>query len=424
MTRRHYNWRNGPADIEQHSIAKHEVLRAYLARYFETLAGYPHHDRFRLTLVDGFAGGGEYVHKNTKELILGSPFVCLEAVQDAEIKLNIGRKKPLILDVQYFFVEKDREAHRYLEHSLRTRGYGEKIGQSIHLRKAAFQGEADGIIAAVKARSPRSGRAIFVLDQYGYKDVPGPLIQRIFNELPGAEVVLTFAVDSLITYANDGTITAELLRKLGLDGVFGGRTISEIRESDREWRLLIQSVLYKGLIERCGAKHYTPFFIRNPRGHGDYWLIHMSQHPRARDVMTEVHWGHHNHFIHYGGAGLQMFQMVGYDPDSDSDFAGQDRLGFEFDSVARDQSIAALMEQLPARIYANSEGVSFEELFDSTCNQTPATAELYKAALANLIGEKVILATGRNGGVRRSAKSIQAGDRLSAPRQRDFFIFG
>lgn len=57
MTRRHYNWRNGPADIEQHSIAKHNVLRAYLARYFETLAGYPHHDTFRLTLVDGFAGG-------------------------------------------------------------------------------------------------------------------------------------------------------------------------------------------------------------------------------------------------------------------------------------------------------------------------------------------------------------------------------
>lgn len=61
MTRRHYDWRNGPAEIEQHSIAKHEVLRAYLARYFETLASQPQIDNFRLTLVDGFAGGGLYV---------------------------------------------------------------------------------------------------------------------------------------------------------------------------------------------------------------------------------------------------------------------------------------------------------------------------------------------------------------------------
>jgi hypothetical protein len=40
----------------------------------------------------------------------------------------------------------------------------------------------------------------------------------------------------------------------------------------------------------------------------------MSQHHRARDVMTEVHWANNNYFIHYGGAGLDMFQMVGYDP--------------------------------------------------------------------------------------------------------------
>jgi three-Cys-motif partner protein len=422
MTRRHYNWRNGPADIEQHSIAKHNVLRAYLARYFETLAGYPHHDTFRLTLVDGFAGGGEYVHKDTKELVLGSPFVCLEAARDAAVKLNVGRKKPFTLDVQYFFVEQDRNAHGHLEQALRARDYGAEIGQRIHLRCATFQDEAAGIISAIKTRSPRSGRSIFVLDQYGYKDVPGTLIQNIFNALPGAEIVLTFAVDSLITYANDGTITTQLLKELGLEGVFGGRTIDSIRQSEREWRLLIQSVLYRGLIERCGAKHYTPFFIRNPRGHGDYWLIHMSQHHRARDVMTEVHWGNHNHFIHYGGPGLQMFQMVGYDPDGDSTPSGQRRLGFEFDDVAREQSLAALMEQFPTKIYARHDGISFGELFTSTCNQTPATAALYRHALSNLVEEKIIIINGKDGALRRSANSIQIDDRLTAPNQRDFFI--
>jgi len=422
MTRRHYDWSDGPAVIEQHSIAKHNVLRAYLARYFTTLAPSPNQDVLKLTLVDGFAGGGLYIHHDTQELVLGSPFICLEAARDAEIILNTGRRKPFKLDVQYFFVEKDRSARLHLEKILRERGEGNRIGADIQLRHASFHEEADNIIAAVKARTPRTGRSIFVLDQYGYKEVPGPLIQKIFTSLPSAEVVLTFAVDSLLTYAGDGTITQELLKEIGLEDIFGGRSIESIKQSDRQWRLLIQSVLYRGLVQRCGAKHYTPFFIRNPRGHGDYWLIHMSQHHKARDVMTEVHWGTQNHFIHYGGAGLQMFQMVGYDPDNDAVFSGQQRLGFEFDDVARKQSIATLKEQFPRNIYANPDGITFGELFATTCNGSPASAEIYRVALAELVEERVIEIIGEDGVVRRSANQIRNTDVVRPPNQRDMFI--
>lgn len=422
MTRRHYDWRNGPAEIEQHSIAKHGVLRAYLARYFETLVSSPNQDVFRVTLVDGFAGGGQYVHANTNELVLGSPFICLDAVRDAEVKLNVGRRKPLKLEVQYFFVEKDREACLFLRKTLQEQGYEARLGVDIHLKHAPFQAEAAGIIAAIKARTPRTGRSIFVLDQYGYSDVPSTLIRQIFESLPGAEVVLTFAVDSFLTYANDGPVTRELLNGVGIGGSWGGLSIDNIRSSDRRWRFFIQSMLYRGLVDRCGAKHYTPFFIRNNRGHGDYWLIHMSQHHRARDVMTEVHWANQNHFIHYGGAGLQMFQMAGYDPDQDSAFAGQARLGFEFDDVARKQSIATMMEQFPRHIYAHPDGVTFGELFACTCNSSPASAELYRAALGELINARQIAITGESGTTRRSANQIHATDRITAPSQRDLFF--
>ncbi|EQD43996.1 hypothetical protein B1A_15279, partial [mine drainage metagenome] len=49
----------------------------------------------KLTLVDGFAGGGEYTHSDTKQLVLGSPFICLDAVREAEFALNANRHKPL-----------------------------------------------------------------------------------------------------------------------------------------------------------------------------------------------------------------------------------------------------------------------------------------------------------------------------------------
>lgn len=52
--------------IQQHSIAKHRILQSYLAAYFKTLVSSPNQDLLRLkALVDGFAGGGLYVHNDT-----------------------------------------------------------------------------------------------------------------------------------------------------------------------------------------------------------------------------------------------------------------------------------------------------------------------------------------------------------------------
>ena len=304
MALKQYNWKDGPDLIQQHSVAKHRILQAYLAAYFKTLVSSHTQEEMRLTLVDGFAGGGLYVHSDTKETVKGSPFIFLEATREAEYLINKDRRKKVDLRVDYHFVEPDKHAHQHLDKVLREAGYGDRIGNGIFLRHAKFQDEADSIIEFIKKKSPRNGRSIFSLDQYGYKDVPTDLIRKIFAKLPSAEVILTFGVDSFINFASDGKLTQRLLDGMGVPGVLQGRSIDEIKESERDWRLFIQSALYRSLVENCGARHYTPFFIRNRNGHGDYWLIHLSQHHRARDVMTEVHWANNNYFIHYGGAGL------------------------------------------------------------------------------------------------------------------------
>jgi three-Cys-motif partner protein len=211
----------------------------------------------------------------------------------------------------------------HLDKVLREAGYGDRIGNGIYIDHARFQDKADAIIEFIKKKSPKNGRSIFALDQYGYKEVPTHLLRKIFDALPSAEVILTFGVDSFMNFASDGDQVKDLLDGLGIPDIFGGRSVEEIKSSDRDWRLFLQSTLYRRLVENCGARHFTPFFIRNRGGHGDYWLIHMSQHHRARDVMTEVHWANNNYFIHYGGAGLDMFQMVGYDPVHDAKYLQQ-----------------------------------------------------------------------------------------------------
>lgn len=424
MTLKQYNWTNGPDLIQQHSVAKHRILEAYLAAYFRTLVSSPNQDVLRLTLVDGFAGGGLYVHNDTREPVMGSPFIFLEATREAEFLINKDRRKPVQLQVDYFFTEADRHAYLHLDKVLREAGHGDRIGNGIYIDHARFQDKADAIIGFIKKKSPKNGRSIFALDQYGYKEVPTQLLRKIFDALPSAEVILTFGVDSFMNFASDGEQVKDLLDGLGIPDIFRGRSVEEIKASDRDWRLFLQSTLYRRLVENCGARHFTPFFIRNRGGHGDYWLIHMSQHHRARDVMTEVHWANSNYFIHYGGAGLDMFQMVGYDPAHDAAYLGQSLLGFEFDDVARRASIAALNEHIPRRVYADDSGISFGELFATTCNSSPASAQIYRESIGKLLDEKAVEIVGVDGTKRRSSAQIKDSDQILSPPQRPLFMTG
>jgi three-Cys-motif partner protein len=415
MTRAPYKFvLGGPlATIKQHSIVKLDVLRSYLLDFFLTLVA-QRQEVMRLTLVDGFAGGGIYQHEASGETVLGSPFVFLQAVEEAEARINQSREKKVHLDARYYFVEKEVPAAQLLAATLRERGYDARIDRDIHLRTGLFEAYANEIISAAEAHSPRVGRAIFFLDQYGWNQVPAPLIRSIFRRLPKAEVLLTFFVDAFSTYAND-TLAAQLSNQLGIPDILRGQSLEQIKASGKNFRLLIQSTLYQSLTEACGAKFFTPFFIRTT-GHGEYWLLHLSQHPRARDVMTRVHWGKNN-FIHYGGAGIDMFQGLGYEAKRDEDFTKQSNLGFCFDDSAAAASVQRLTEQLPSRIYAYPEGVRFGELFAVTCNSSPADSEKYKQALAVLAQHKEIQIVSEKGGHRHSASTIKDADLLILPRQ-------
>ena len=418
MTLSHYEWSaDGPLPIlENHSRAKHEILRGYLAAYVQTLLSNPNRDQFNLTLVDGFCGGGLYQLAGTGEEKPGSPLIMLNALREAEALVNTGRKKPIRFDVDYFFIDAHPDATALLSKVLKVQGYERRIGKDIHVWNADFNSKADVLIEHVKRRMPRNGRAIFLLDQYGYTEVPTDVIHRIMKQVPSAEVILTFNVASLLTYISDKKGQAEaLLARAGTPESLKGRSIADIKLNERDWRLFIQACMYPDLVRNCGAQFYTLFFIRSEEGHGDYWLVHFSQHARARDVMTRIHWEKSNFFIHYGGAGLDMFEGLGYAPSLDGSLSDQARLGFEFGEREREDSIRALMEQIPRLIYsAPGEGLVFEAMFATNCNMSPAHAELHKEAIARLRTEKDLEVVR---GKRITGAKIQDGDLIRRPAQ-------
>jgi three-Cys-motif partner protein len=419
VTTKHYKWSVGgrPAELERHSEAKHELLRAYLTKYLRTLVATPRQDVVRATIVDGFAGGGLYVRCGTSEILPGSPLICLEAVTEAKalIELEQQRRKPIALDVDFFFVDSDPSAVAFLIDVLQERGHRpNEDGSRVRILQGDFKDHAAKIIAFIAQKSARVGRSIFILDQYGYSEVPATLLRRITATLPRSEIILTFNVDSFLTYASEEN-RRRFLEKTGIDP-FAGRSLEEIRAA-RDWRLFIQRTCIGDLQADANAQFFTPFFLRPERGHGDIWLVHLSQHVKARDVMTEVHWAGKN-FVHPGGSGLDMLGFSARVARTDAGLLEAPEI--EFDAIARERTLAALMQEIPEQL--SPIAIRFGDFFARHCNGTPATREIMAQAVFSLAREGDVELRTPAGHGRRQASAIDDADTVKLSHQTRFFF--
>jgi hypothetical protein len=163
MSADNHSWKlgNEPPLIRAHSLAKHRVLKSYLERYVDVLTSNLRQEHLRLTLVDGFAGGGLYLDNRTREERPGSPLIMLEAMHSAATNAQQGRTKPFHLDVEYFFIEKNTHAFSYLKKTLHDSPYARSDSERMHLLHGDFTTYVDNVIRFIKRRG-RAGRSIFL----------------------------------------------------------------------------------------------------------------------------------------------------------------------------------------------------------------------------------------------------------------------
>lgn len=176
MSDKYKEWEQGGLVVlDEHSRAKHDLLRTYVERYLEILCQRYGIPRFKITLVDGFAGGGLY-----QDGELGSPLVLLQAVESAEAKINGFRQKEMIIDAHYYFIEKGRKTFSTLCGILQESRYKDKINKTIFLKNGLFEEHVHTIVVNIRKRSPRGARVIFFLDQTGYSQIHPRLVSDIF----------------------------------------------------------------------------------------------------------------------------------------------------------------------------------------------------------------------------------------------------
>ena len=361
-------------------------------------------DEFKLDLVDGFSGGGTF--SDGEQLLSGTPLIMIEECEDAKERLNRNRTKRLDCNFKYYFTDKEPRHTRHLEAVLAERGLSDD--ENIVVRNDRFEDAADAIIAEIKCRQPRAGRAIFLLDQTGFAQVRLDLVARIFRELPAAEVILTFAADALMNHlaATPNYIKAVSPLELTENGI---QDLIRLKD-DAGGRALAQRVLRDHIRNRTVATYDTPFFIRPADSRRALWFLHLSRHPTARDVMIQQHWEVSKTFEHYGSGD---FEMLGWDALKSEETL---RL-FRFEDVEAKDLREQLLNTMPAELHALTarESVSVQTMHYMLANKTTArfvdldetVIELFRAKEFDILDPQ---------GKRRSRnlRNLRAEDRIAA----------
>ena len=418
LARKHYEWKIGEAlpAIGPHSLAKHRILRRYVERYIEIVTATSFQEQLSITFVDGYCGGGRY--QVGREIVTGSPLILLEAVAAMEARLNAARPKGFRINAEFIFVDRDANHTAFLRSEIERSPFKDQLDKSIQIWTADFNERVDDVIKIAQARSPRAGRAIFLLDQYGWSRVAFRSIRSILGQLNKAEVFLTFSVDALIDYLSERSLDLKAFAEIDVDAGLVRELVSIKQAEQAGYRAAIQNGLYKHVQAATEAPFYSPFFIKSPEAHRSYWFIHLSKHREARNEIGMIHWQENNTSVHHGGRGLHA---LGFSTGQSLDQLTMDYL---FDGHAKEASRAALRDQLPRLIVDSADAdlaPSLEDLFGLHCNDTPVVRELLEEVLLALRTEGDISIVGEGGTEKRRARKVEWTDRVVLKPQRTLF---
>lgn len=410
-----YVWRRGspPPRLDAHSRVKHRIVESYVRDYILTLMSRATIPRLQLTLVDGFAGGGGYLADNGSGEIDGSPLLMMRAVREARARLNIGRRGQRDVAVDFAFIDVSPDTAAYLGDRIEAHRQAGLIDpvDAAHAKVSVgdFLTHLPRLLTTIKQQK-RGERAIFVLDQYGYM-LPIPEVARILRAARGAEVLLTFNVGSLVTFLSDRDANRLPLQKIGLEKYIPWDKLYTIKES-RQWRQILQRYLAQGIREVAGARFATLFFVRPDRSTPwDYWLIHLSNHYKAHEVMKDLHWDNATVFGHELEPGVFM---QGYDPAYDDSYTGQ--ASFDFGESSREACVAGLHEHLGQRIFAHDGPVLLRELVEEWATHSPASTKHFIQSLSQLHRSGDVIVCTEDGKVRRPSTSYHLNSIVEAGR--------
>ena len=408
MVEKRYEWETG-AILEEHSKRKHKILREYFFDYLTVRCQLPQQSRFRLAVVDGFAGGGRYQCGTP-----GSPIIFMEELVRASRAVNIERAasglNPVEIECLLVLNDESAGALNTLKENVAPvqaaiAAEDPKLHLQVHYLDDAFEAGYRSIQELLTAGRYRN--VLFNLDQCGHSQVDRRTIVHIMSAYPSVEIFYTFAIASLIAFLRkaDSSLLKRQLDHLDLDPT----RLNDLDAlmSKQSWLGAAEQIVFEAF--RTCARFVSPFSIHNPKG-WNYWLIHFANAYRARQVYNNILHNNSSLQAHYGRSGLHM---LSYNPDHEGAL-------YLFDAPGREKAVEQLHYDIPRLISDAGDAIETRQFYESIYNTTPAHMDdIHQAIIQNPDVEVVT----PSGGERRKANTIGPGDVLKLRSQRSFPIF-
>ena len=407
MSLKPISWTTG-ATLEEHSKRKHKVVGEYVARYLAVRCQLPQQSRFRLAIVDGFAGGGRYKCGSP-----GSPLIFLEELRIATETFNLRRQAEGMspIDIECLLVLNDSDSKTIALLKENAAPLIARISQNVprlHLRVEYLEKKFEVVYPEIKQLIERGNyqNVLFNLDQCGTSKVDIDTISNIAASFTSAEIFYTFGIETLVSFLNQSD-SAGLAKQLAPFGV----TVADLARLDglmskQAWLGAAERIVFDAF--RGCADYVSPFSIHNPQG-WRYWLIHFANSVRARQEYNNILHQNSSSQAHFGRSGLHM---LAYDPSE------ADSMLYVFDEAGRAQAKIQLHDDIPRVITNYGDAIGVGDFYASIYNATPAHMLDINSAIIDNPDLEVIT---EDGGERRKANTIRISDTLRMKHQRSFF---
>lgn len=407
MAEKPYEWADG-ATLEDHSRRKHKILREYFAEYLTVRCKLPQQERFRLAIVDGFAGGGRYQCGTA-----GSPLIFVEELKRAIETVNVQRAAQGmgLIEIECLLILNDhnRDAIEALKANIAP--LQAEIVENVpklHLRIVYLTEAFEVVYPQMKALldQGRYRNVLFNLDQCGHSHVQRQTLLDIMRSYHSVEIFYTFAIEALVSFLqkSDPVQLAAQLRPFDIDATHLGTLNGAMSKSN--WLGAAERLVFETF--RTCAPFVSPFSINNPDG-WRYWLIHFGNFYRARQVYNNILHENSSAQAHFGRSGLNM---LSYDP------SHEDGSLYLFDLSGREAAKTQLLTDIPKLISGSGDVIGVGDFYESIYNSTPAhTDDVHSAIIENPDVEVITPA----GGERRKANTIAVGDMLKLKPQTSFY---
>lgn len=403
----------GGATLGEHSRQKHKVVRQYFYQYVKTRCQLPQQSMFRLAVVDGFAGGGRYDCGSP-----GSPIIFIEELQRAVVEINISRAaqdfKPLEIECFLILNDANRDVVELLKENVAP--VLASVTESEPLLRINVQYSCEpfeeaypriqNFLLSIPIRN-----VVFNLDQCGHQHVEWTTLSNIMSSFRSAEVFYTFVIGALLTFLQKEQphILTNQLRPFGFsENDIAG--LSDELVTKTNWLGAAERLVFQALC-KC-APFVSPFSINNPVG-WRYWLVHLANSHRAREVYNNILHDHSSAQAHFGRSGLRMLH---YDPKQEKESSL-----YLFDDKGRTSAREQLFADIPRLMKEFGNALSVSEFYSNIYNMTPAHSDDVRTSIIDNPDLEVITLAG---GERRKSHTIALDDTIRLRPQTSFHLPG